>query len=116
MRATVQKLNPRLHYCDARTATDVLVVLRPPASPPLHVGDVLDLDLLQLDCEQTIHNVSRGFSFLSVMKSNDIHDLRLSGGHRTSRTPTADRWAEHEQWQMRPETPNHAMQRTGFAC
>jgi hypothetical protein len=97
MHATVQKLNPSLPYCDAKTATDILVVFRPPASPSLHVGDVLDVDLFQLDCEQTIHNLSRGFSFPAVIKSNNIHDLRLSGGHGTSRTPTAERRAEHQQ-------------------
>ena len=94
MHATVQKLNQRLPYCDAKTATDILVVFSPPASPSLHLGDVLDVDLFQLDCEQTIHNVSRGFSFPAVVHSNDIHDLRLSSGHGTSRTPTAERRAE----------------------
>ena len=94
MHATVQKLNPSLSYCDAKTATDILVVFRPPPSPPLHLGDVLDVDLFQLDCEQTIHNVSRGFSFSAVIKSNDIHDLRLSCCHGTSRFPSVQRRSE----------------------
>ena len=94
MHATIQKLNSSLPCCDAKTATDILVVFRPPASPPLHLGDVLDVNLFQMDCEQTIHNISRGFSFPAVIYSNDIHDLRLSGGHGTSRTPTAERLAE----------------------
>lgn len=94
MHATVQKLNRSLPYCDAKTGTDILVVFRPPASPEVHVGDVLDVDLFQLDCEQTIHNVTRGFSFAAIIKSNDIHDLRMSGGHGTSRFPSVERRSE----------------------
>jgi hypothetical protein len=94
MHATVQKLNLNLPYCDAKTATDILVVFRPPTSPALRLGDVLDVNLFQLDCEQTIHNVSRGFSFQAVIKSNDIHDLRMNGGHGTSRFPSAERRLE----------------------
>ena len=94
MRATVQKLNLTLPYCDAKTATDILVVFRPPASPLLHVGDVLDVDLLQLDTQQTIRNVSRGSSFSAVIHSHDIHDLRLPGGHGTSRLPSVERRLE----------------------
>jgi hypothetical protein len=94
MHAIIQKLNPSLPYCDAKTANDILVAFRPPGSPSLHLGDVLDVNLCQLDCEQTIHNLSRGFSFPAVIHSNDIHDLRLSGGHGTSRTPTPERLEE----------------------
>jgi hypothetical protein len=94
MHVTVQKLDSNLPYCDARTATDILVVFRPPSSPSLHIGDVLEVDLFQLDCEQTVHNVSRGFSFLAVIYSNDVHDLRMSGGPGTSRFPSVERRLE----------------------
>jgi hypothetical protein len=94
MHAAVQKLNRSLPNCDAKTATDILVAFRPPVSPAIHVGDVLDIDLFQLDAEQTIHNISRGFSFPALIHSHDIHDLRMSGGHGTSRFPTAERRSE----------------------
>ena len=94
MHATIQQLNPKLPYCDAKTATDILIVFCPPTSPALRLGDLIDVDLFQLDCEQTVHNVSRGFSFPTVIKSNNIHDLRMSGGHGTSRFPTVERRSE----------------------
>ena len=94
MHAIIQQLDENLPYCDAKTATDILVVFRPPASPALRLGDVLDVDLFQLDREQTIHNVSHGFSFPAVIKSNDIHDLRMPGGHGTSRFPSVARRSE----------------------
>jgi hypothetical protein len=94
MHANVQKLNPSLPYCDAKTATDILVVFHPPASPSLHIGDVLEVDLFRLDCEQTVHNVSRGFSFPAVVKSNNVHDLKMRGGHGTSRFPSVERRSE----------------------
>ena len=92
MKATVQQLRP--DYAGATTATDILVVFRPPVSPALHLGDTLDVDLFCLDREQTIQNLSQDFSFPVVIKSNDIHDLRLSGGHGTSRLPTVERRLE----------------------
>jgi len=94
MQATIQKLNLSLPYCDAKTATDILVVFRPPTTPPLQLGDIIDVDLFQLDAEQMIYNVSRGFSFRAIIKSNDIHDLRMPGGHGTSRFPTVERRSE----------------------
>jgi hypothetical protein len=91
MEATVQTINLRLPYCDAKTANDLLVVFRPPTTDPPRLGDVLELDLLHLDAEQEIRNVSQGTSYRMTIKSNDVHDLRLSGGHGTSRFPSADR-------------------------
>ena len=70
MRAIVQKLNPSLPYCDAKTATDILVVFRPPTAPALRVGDVLDVDLFQLDSQQTVYNVSRGLGCALVSVSS----------------------------------------------
>ena len=43
MRATIQKLNMALPYCDARSDSDILFVFRPPATG-LHLSDVLEFD------------------------------------------------------------------------
>src|ERR1700690_2746834 len=87
MRATIQKLNMSLPYCDARTAHDILFVFRPPASGLLHVGDVIELDAHILDAPQTALHVPTGESFSIEIHKHDVHDLRLRSGQGTSRFP-----------------------------
>ena len=94
MRAVVQKLNLSLPYCDAKTENEILVVFRPPTDIPPQLGDVLDIDLQILDSEQTIRNVTQDTSHRIIIHSNDIHDLRLPGGHGTSRFPSLQRRIE----------------------
>ena len=91
MRATIQKLNMSLPYCDARTAHDILFVFWPPTSGLLHVGDVIELDPHVLDAPQTVLHIPTGESFVIVIHKNDVHDLRLPAGNGTSRFPTQER-------------------------
>lgn len=91
MRATIQKLNMRLPYCDARTAHDILFIFRPPASSLLHVGDVIEFDPHILDAPQTALHVPSGENFSIELHKHDVHDLRLSAGHGASRFPTPER-------------------------
>jgi len=92
MKATIQRL--RSGYCEAKTTTDILVVFTPPTSLKLQLGDVLDVDLLKLDSPQSIQIDSSGCSFEVVIKSINVHDLRMYGGHGTSRTPSIERRME----------------------
>lgn len=91
MQAVVQKVNLKLPYCDAKTSNDILVVFRPSMTNPPHLGDILDFDLLKLDCEQTVSNLTLSTSFPVTIQSNDVHDLRLPSGHGTSRLPSIER-------------------------
>jgi len=94
MRAVVQKVNLGLPYCDAKTDNDILVVFRPPIDIPPRIGDVLDVDLLTLDTEQKINNETKGTSHRIIIRSTDIHDLRIPASHGTSRFPSVERRLE----------------------
>jgi len=94
MRAIVQKVNLSLPYCDAKTANDILLGFKPPLDAPPRVGDILDVDLLTLDQEQTITNVSQDQEYRIAIKSIDLHDLRLTASHGASRFPSVERRME----------------------
>ena len=91
MNATIQKINMSLPYCDARTEHDILFVFRPPASNLLHVGDQIELDPHIIGESQLAIHIPTGEKFALELKKNNIHDLRLSAGHGTSRFPTPER-------------------------
>jgi hypothetical protein len=91
MRATIQKLNMSLPYCDARTAHDILFIFRPPTTGLLHVGDIIELDPDVLDAPQKALHVATGERFPIEIHKNDVHDLRLPSGHGTSRFPSPER-------------------------
>lgn len=91
MRATIQKLNMTLPYCDARSASDILFVFRPP-SAGLHLGDVIEFDHTVLEESQTARNVTTGEAFLIHLRERDIHDLRLAAAHGSSRFPSPERF------------------------
>jgi len=91
MRATIQKLNMELPYCDARTESDILFVFRPPASG-LHVGDVIEFDHTVIESSQTARNISTGQEFSIHLRERDIHDLRLPAAHGSSRFPSPERF------------------------
>jgi hypothetical protein len=91
MRATIQKLDMSLPYCDAKTEHDILFVFRPPTSDLLHVGDVIELDPHVLDSPQPALHTPTGERFTITIYKQDVHDLRLPGGHGTSRFPKPER-------------------------
>ena|SRR6266480_4407166 len=91
MRATIQKLNMALPYCDARSDTDILFVFRPPATG-LHLGDVIEFDDGILEAEQIAQNISTGERFTIHLRERDIHDLRLPAAHGSCRFPSPERF------------------------
>lgn len=93
MRATIQKLNMNLAYCEAKTSSDILFVFRPPPSG-LHVGDVIEFDPEVLEVPQTAMNTNTGAAFTLELRERDIHDLRLPAAHGSSRFPSPGRFNE----------------------
>jgi hypothetical protein len=91
MRATIQKLNMTSPYCDARSASDILFMFRPPASG-LHLGDVIEFDHTVLEESQAARNITTGAAFQIQLRKRDIHDLRLSAAHGSSRFPSPERF------------------------
>jgi hypothetical protein len=94
MRATIQKLNLNLPYCDAKTAHDILFVFQPPATGLLHIGDAIELNPHILDAPQTALHVSTGEKFTIEIRKNNVHDLKLPSGHGSSRFPSPERLCE----------------------
>lgn len=91
MKVTVQKIDVQHSTVSAVTDNSILVVFRVPARSDVHLGDELEVDLTLLDQGQSVRNC-RTQSILSArIQSNDVHDLRLSGGHGTSRLPSLQR-------------------------
>jgi len=93
MRATIQKLNMALLYCDARNNRDILFVFRPPLFG-LHLGDVIEFDPGIIEAPQTAQNVTTGEGFELYLRQRDIHDLRLPAEHGSSRFPSLERFNE----------------------
>jgi hypothetical protein len=91
MRATIQKLNMTLPYCDARSESDILFVFRPPATG-LQLGDVIEFDHSIIEASQTARNVTTGGTFQIHLRERDIHDLRLPAAHGSSRFPSPGRF------------------------
>jgi hypothetical protein len=91
MRATIQKLNMKLPYCDARSDSDILFVFRPPATG-LHLGDVIEFNHAIIEASQTARNLTTGETFQIHLRERDIHDLRLSAAHGSSRFPSPQRF------------------------
>ncbi|MDL5048084.1 hypothetical protein QQ054_18880 [Oscillatoria amoena NRMC-F 0135] len=96
MHATIQKLNVTLSYCDARSASDILFVFRPPATG-LHLGDIIEFDHTIINASQAARNLTTGGTFPIHLRTRDIHDLRLPAAHGSSRFPSAARFNEEAQ-------------------
>jgi len=100
MQAKVHVINPNLPisdqvYYEALTANEILFVFSLPKPIFLKLGDILEIDQFGLDNPQTIKNLTSGHDFQVVIKSNNVHDLRLPGGHGTSRFPAIGRFKDN---------------------
>lgn len=91
MRATIQKLNMALPYCDARSDSDILFVFRPPATG-LHLGDIIEFDHTILETDQMARNITTAGTFQIHLRERNIHDLRLPAAHGSSRFPSLERF------------------------
>jgi hypothetical protein len=91
MRATIQKLDMTLPYCDARSDGDILFVFCPPATG-LHLGDVVEFDHTIIEASQTARNITTGETFQIHLREQDVYDLRLPAAHGSSRFPSPERF------------------------
>jgi hypothetical protein len=91
MKASVVKLNLYLPVCEARTRNDIIIAFRPPVDGSIALSDELEFDLERLDTEQDVLNLRTGHKIRLKVEKQNIHDLRLPGGHGTSRFPSLDR-------------------------
>ena len=91
MKASVVKLNLYLPTCEARTRNDIIISFCPPVDGSIKLSDELELDLERLDIEQNVLNLRTGQTIRLKVEKQNVHDLRLPGGHGTSRFPALDR-------------------------
>jgi hypothetical protein len=91
MKATVVKLNLHLPTAQAATSNDIAIEFHPPVDGSISLSDELELDLEVLDAEQGALNLTTGQRVRLNIKKHDVHDLRLPGGHGTSRFPSLAR-------------------------
>jgi hypothetical protein len=78
--------------CHARLGNDVLVAFPAPTGWLVAVGDRIRLEGLLISDVVRVTNSSRGTASLDIrIAATDIHDLRKSAAHGTSRTPTLER-------------------------
>jgi len=91
MLATVQALRVGGQSCEARSGNDILFVFPVPSGANLHLGDVIELNPFALNQPQIARNVTTEQSIQILLSDNNVHDLRLSSAHGTSRTPSSQR-------------------------
>lgn len=93
MEATVQRMHSKPVVCEATTSNQLLLVFVVPDGVAVRLGDKLDFSALRLDAVVPVVNLTRNVSFSTLLKANNVHDLRLQGGHGSSRTPSPERLA-----------------------
>jgi hypothetical protein len=91
MKASVVKLNLYLPTCEARTRNDIIIEFRPPVDGSIKLSDELELDLEHLDIEQDVLNLRTSQTIRLKIEKQNVHDVRLPGGHGRSRFPSLDR-------------------------
>jgi len=94
MRATVLKTIPAHGIAEARTESDILVVLTSPTGVAVRLGDELEFRQIQLNVPIQVVNITTGQHFEIHLTENDVHDLRLPARHGHSRIPSAERLGE----------------------
>lgn len=91
MLARVVKINTDSPTAQAVTDNEIAIAFRPPLDGSLSLADQLDLDLNVLDTEQDVLNLTTGKKLRLRIEKQNVHDLRLPGGHGTTRFPSQDR-------------------------
>ena len=91
MKASVVKLNLYLPICQARTPNDIVIAFRPPTDGSIKIFDELEFDLEHLDIEQDVLNLRTGQTIRLSIEKQNVYDIKLPGGHGSSRFPSLDR-------------------------
>jgi hypothetical protein len=91
MKASVVKLNFYFPIGQMRTDNDIVVSFRPPADGSISLLDELEIDLVRLDMEQEVANLTTGKMIRLRIEKQNVYDTRLPGGHGVSRFPSLAR-------------------------
>ena len=89
MKARITRTSSQHDSVEAKTQNDILVVFSCPDK--FKLNDEVEFIDFVLDGEVELINHTNGKSSLVVIKSNNVHDLRLPMSHGTSRTPSLER-------------------------
>ena len=71
----------------AAARNGVAIAFSEPSEIVLHLSDVIDVDLEQIGVDQRVVNLTTGQAFTLNIPENDVHDMRLPGGHGSKRFP-----------------------------
>ena len=91
MRARVIMLNVQMPTAQAVTSNEIAIAFTPPLDGSISLSDQLEVDLNVLDTEQDVLNLTSGERLRLRISTLNVHDLRLPGGHGTSRFPSLER-------------------------
>jgi hypothetical protein len=91
MKMMIQKISKEHSVVNAVAENGILAVFRVCDLTAVNIGDSLEIDLMRLDENQNVENLTSMKSLSICIQANDVHDLRLPGGHGTSRFPSIER-------------------------
>ena len=91
MEAKVQLINNNYGNAKAITPNSIAIVFKLPADSKIKLGDILDIDLLIIDEEQIVQNMTIRTNFKATIESQNVHDLMLPASHGSTRFPSLDR-------------------------
>jgi hypothetical protein len=92
MRATVVKITAT-RTCEAVAEGDsLLITFSHPGDDAIHLGDILSFQQPAPSDSVEVVNVTRGVSFHVTVKPENLHDLRRSASHGSSRPAGVDQW------------------------
>jgi hypothetical protein len=91
MLAKVVKFNALLPTAQAVTGNGIAIAFAPPMDGSISLSDELEFDLETVDCDQGVLNVTNGKTVRLRVEKQNIHDMRLPGGHGSDRFPTLER-------------------------
>src|SRR5512141_2836708 len=80
--------------CQVLLPNRIVLAISHPTGQTLSLGDKLRFHDLRLDVPIHVENVTRGWTFTTVVPSKNAHDLTLPMKHGGSRTPSAERLNE----------------------
>ena len=89
MKAIITRTSSQHDSVEARTGNDILIVFSCPDE--FKLNDEVEFINFAMDGEVELKNHTRGTSNLVVIKTNNVHDLRLPMSHGRSRIPSLER-------------------------
>jgi hypothetical protein len=91
MKATINRMNSVYGNYNAVTENEILIVFSLSDEECLELGEEIEIDLLNILKKKEVKKCSSGSKIKIKISSSDIHDLRISEAHGTSRFPSKER-------------------------